>query len=263
MLRTETERRDPALSTAPCIGGLGTEGERQAPVKLPNAERGLSAVHAEDRGDTAPTSEKRKAQPPEPTRKVLRTETERRDLSTAPSTVERSTEGERQPPEYMPTAVSQLTAAQTEDGGGDATASEPQPTSPLGSTRTMLCTEREHRDSSVSLEGPSDGQRASFGQPSPEISALEEQAEMQHRLDDQARQLREPREAITTSAPDGPSEMESSEGDENSVTQPPSTSEAPASLPPPMLPTPLPPSPHPGGGVVVTAPTSTDANEQA
>ena len=194
---------------------------------------------------------------------MLRTETERRDLSTAPSTVERSTEGERQPPEYLPTAVSQLTAAQTEDdGGGDATASEPQPTSPLGSTRTMLRTEREHRDSSVSLEGPSDGQRASFGQPSPEISALEEQAEMQHRLDDQARQLREPREAITTSAPDGPSEMESSEGDENSVTKHPSTSETPASLPPPMLPTPLPPSPHPGGGVVVTAPTSTDANEQ-
>ena len=42
---------------------------------------------------------------------------------------------------------------------------------------------------------------------------------MQHRLDDQARQLREPREAITTSAPDGPSEMKSSEGDENSVTK--------------------------------------------
>ena len=85
---------------------------------------------------------------------------------------------------------------------------------------------------------------------------------MQHRLDDQARQLREPREAITTSAPDGPSEMESSEGDENSVTQHPSTSEAPASLPPPKLPTPLPPSPHPGGGGAVKAPTSTDANEQ-
>ena len=153
-----------ALSTAPCsIGGLSTEGERQAPVKLPNTEGGISAVHAEDRGDTAPTSEKRKVQPPEPTRKMLRTETERRDLSTAPSTVERSTEGERQPPEYMPTAVSQLTAAQTEDGGGDATASEPQPTSPLGSTRTMLRTETEHRDSSVSLEGTSDGQRASFG----------------------------------------------------------------------------------------------------
>ena len=102
-LSTEGERQAPvnlpALSTALCIGGLSTEGERQAPVKLPNAERGSSAVHAEDRGATAPTSEKRKAQPPEPTRKVLRTETERRDLSTAPSTVERSTEGERQPPE--------------------------------------------------------------------------------------------------------------------------------------------------------------------
>ena len=65
----------------------------------------------------------------EPTRKMLRTETERQDLSTAPSTVERSTEGERQPPDYLPTAVSQLTAAQAEDGGGGATASEPQPTS--------------------------------------------------------------------------------------------------------------------------------------
>ena len=58
---------------------------------------------------------------------------------------------------------------------------------------------------------------------------------MQHRLDDQARQLREPREAITTSAPDGPSEMESSEGDENSVAKHPSTSETPASPPPLML----------------------------
>ena len=74
------EAGDTALSPAPCIGGLSTEGERQAPVKLPNAERGLSAVHAEDRGDTAPTSEKRKVQPPEPTRKMLRAETERRDL---------------------------------------------------------------------------------------------------------------------------------------------------------------------------------------
>ena len=75
-LSTEGERQAPvnlpALSTALCIGGLSTEGERQAPVKLPNAERGSSAVHAEDRGDTAPTSEKRKVQPPEPTKKMLR-----------------------------------------------------------------------------------------------------------------------------------------------------------------------------------------------
>ena len=58
MLRTETERRDPALSAVPCIGERSTEGERQTPDYLPTAVSKLTAVHAEDRGDEAPTSEK-------------------------------------------------------------------------------------------------------------------------------------------------------------------------------------------------------------